>query len=283
MEAGGRAVLRGRQRNLYSLQTSARRTLNKFLQEKLKGASGGINYSESTVGEYQFAATEFDPGRATRFESTDALRAARRNAQAAGGVGKNPSTQTNIGRDAARNSRADVTKKDRKTPSPDKIKTAGLVPQTLRQADYVAEREMVIENTAAVPMLVFAKLYIDPDSPTGQLWHFVEVRKNSGMFETQYSDTNPQSGRALVARVVGIGDSTPKAKKKKPDSQVGYGQASRGEVNPQNSQAIEPLPESRATNSQVGYGQAVRETEVQMPVSRSIYDAGLNFPPFTAQ
>jgi hypothetical protein len=146
-----------------------------------------------------------------------------------------------------------VTKDDRVTPSPDKIVSARLVPQTLRQADIVAERDMIV-GEGKIPMWVFAKLYTDPSSPSGERWHFVEVRKNGGLFETQYSDTNPTSGRALLASVVGLGESA--SNKKKSDSQVGYEQATVEGVNPQRSPAIEPLPESQTADSQVGYGQA---------------------------
>jgi hypothetical protein len=45
----------------------------------------------------------------TRFESKDTSRAARGDSQAQARVGEDASSQTNIGRDAARNSRSDVT------------------------------------------------------------------------------------------------------------------------------------------------------------------------------
>jgi mannitol/fructose-specific phosphotransferase system IIA component len=144
-----------------------------------------------------------------------------------------------------------LTEDDRVTPKPNKIISARLIPQTLRQADFVGERDMVIEDSgvrAVIPMWVYAKLYTDPSSPTGQRWHFVEVRKNGNLFETQYSDTNPERGRALAATVVGIGDNAPR--KKKSDNQAGYAQANReaegGQAtSPPSPQGIEPLPESR--------------------------------------
>jgi hypothetical protein len=107
---------------------------------------------------------------------------------------------------------------DRKTPNPDKIASAPMVPQTLKQADFVARLQADYGNKT---YLVFAKLYKDAESPTGVRWHFVEAREDTGAFETQYSNTDPRRGRALQARVIGIGDSTPK---KKTPTEAGYAQ-----------------------------------------------------------
>ena len=127
-----------------------------------------------------------------------------------------------------------LTEEDRTTPNANKIATAPMVPQTLQQADFVARRDF-----EGRPFLVFAKLYSDPDSPTGVRWHFVEAREDTGAFETQYSDTDPQRGRAMAARVIGIGDSTPK--KKKALTEAGYAQGPSG-VSSSNPQGILPVP-----------------------------------------
>lgn len=125
-----------------------------------------------------------------------------------------------------------LTEEDRVTPSANKIATAPMVLQTLRQADFIARNDF-----EGRPFLVFAKLYTDPDSPTGVRWHFVEAREDTGTFETQYSDTDPKRGRALAAKVIGIGDSTPK--KKKALTEAGYAQGTAGE-SPSPLQGIEP-------------------------------------------
>jgi hypothetical protein len=116
-----------------------------------------------------------------------------------------------------------LTESDRLTPNADKIASAPMVPQTLRQADFVARTDF-----EGRPFLVFAKLYTDPDSPTGVRWHFVEAREDTGAFETQYSTTDPQRGRAMAAKVIGIGDATPK--KKKTPTEAGYAQETAGET-----------------------------------------------------
>ena len=128
-----------------------------------------------------------------------------------------------------------LTEEDRTTPNANKIATAPMVPQTLQQADFVARRDF-----EGRPFLVFAKLYTDPDSSTGVRWHFVEAREDTGAFETQYSDTDPKRGRALAARVIGIGDSTPK--KKKTLTGAGYAQGQAGGNIPAGSQGILPVP-----------------------------------------
>ena len=128
-----------------------------------------------------------------------------------------------------------LTEEDRTTPNANKIATAPMVPQTLQQADFVARRDF-----EGRPFLVFAKLYTDPDSSTGVRWHFVEAREDTGAFETQYSDTDPKRGRALAARVIGIGDSTPK--KKKALTGAGYAQGQAGGNIPAGSQGILPVP-----------------------------------------
>lgn len=125
-----------------------------------------------------------------------------------------------------------LTESDRTTPSDNKIASAPMVPQTLRQADFVARTDF-----EGRPFLVFAKLYTDPDSPTGARWHFVEAREDTGAFETQYSDTDPQRGRAMAAKVIGIGDATPK--KKKTPTEAGYAQGPSG-VSSSNPQGIGP-------------------------------------------
>ena len=126
-----------------------------------------------------------------------------------------------------------LTEEDRQTPNANKIATAPMIPQTLRQADFIARNDF-----EGRPFLVFAKLYTDPDSPTGVRWHFVEAREDTGAFETQYSDTDPKRGRALAASVIGIGDSTPK--KKKALTEAGYAQGQAGGNIPAGSQGIEP-------------------------------------------
>ena len=127
-----------------------------------------------------------------------------------------------------------LTEEDRTTPNADKIATAPMVPQTLQRADFIARRDF-----EGRPFLVFAKLYTDPDSPTGVRWHFVEAREDTGAFETQYSDTDPKRGRALAAKVIGVGDSTPK--KKKALTGAGYAQGTAGE-SPSPLQGILPVP-----------------------------------------
>ena len=104
-----------------------------------------------------------------------------------------------------------LTNKDRTTTKPDKVRTAALVPETLRYADVVSEFDMVTENEGRVPFIAFSKLYQDPESPTGQRWHTVEFHKNRMAFETQYSSPR-LDGRVAQAVVVGLGDSTPKNK-----------------------------------------------------------------------
>jgi hypothetical protein len=111
---------------------------------------------------------------------------------------------------------------DRQTPNANKVASAPMVPQTLRQADFVARLQAEYGNKT---YLVFAKLYKDTESPTGVRWHFVEAREDTGAFETQYSNTDPQRGRALQAKVIGIGDSTPK---KKTPTEAGYSQGTAG-------------------------------------------------------
>ena len=53
----------------------------------------------------------------------------------------------------------------------------------------------------------------------------MEAREETEDFETQYSDIDPKRGRALQAKVIGIGDSTPK---KKTPTEAGYAQGSAG-------------------------------------------------------
>jgi hypothetical protein len=122
---------------------------------------------------------------------------------------------------------------DRKTPNANKVASAPMVPQTLKQADFVARLQADYGNKT---YLVFAKLYKDAESPTGVRWHFVEAREDTGAFETQYSNTDPQRGRALQAKVIGIGDSTPK---KKTPTEAGYSQGTAGYA-PSQRQEIEP-------------------------------------------
>jgi hypothetical protein len=141
-----------------------------------------------------------------------------------------------------------LTENDRTTPNANKVATAQLIPQTLRQADFVARNDF-----EGRPFLVFAKLYTDPNSPTGVRWHFVEAREDTGAFETQYSDTNPQRGRALASKVIGIGDATPK--KKKALTEAGYAQGTAGE-SPSPLQDIEPDVSSGQGNPEkAGYAQ----------------------------
>ena len=142
-----------------------------------------------------------------------------------------------------------LTESDRTTPSANKIASAPMIPQTLRQADFVARNDF-----EGRPFLVFAKLYIDPNSPTGVRWHFVEAREDTGAFETQYSDTNPQSGRAMTAKVIGIGDATPK--KKKAPTEAGYAQGQAVENMLAGSQDIEPDVSS-------GQGEVLDNTNVE--------------------
>jgi hypothetical protein len=104
-----------------------------------------------------------------------------------------------------------LTESNRTTAKADKVRTAALVPETLQKADVVTEFTMTTEDEGRVPFVAFSKLYQDPESPTGQRWHTVEVRKNRMAFETQYSA--PKLGsRVADSRVVGLGDSTPKKK-----------------------------------------------------------------------
>jgi hypothetical protein len=126
-----------------------------------------------------------------------------------------------------------LTESDRTTPSANKIASAPMVPQTLRQADFVARTDF-----EGRPFLVFAKLYNDPESPTGVRWHFVEAREDTGAFETQYSTTDTQRGRAMAAKIIGVGDATPK-KKKAPTGEVGYAQELSGDSSSK-PQGIEP-------------------------------------------
>ena len=149
-----------------------------------------------------------------------------------------------------------LTESDRTTPSADKIASAPMVPQTLRQADFVARTEL-----EGRPFLVFAKLYNDPDSPTGVRWHFVEAREDTGAFETQYSSTNPQGGRAMAAKVIGIGESTPK--KKKTPTEAGYAQGPSG-VSSSNPQDVEPDVSS-------GQGEVLDNTNIES-VQRKILE-----------
>lgn len=125
-----------------------------------------------------------------------------------------------------------LTEADRTTPNANKVASAPMVPQTLRQADFVARTDF-----EGRPFLVFAKLYNDPESPTGVRWHFVEAREDTGAFETQYSTTDTQRGRAMAAKVIGIGDATPK--KKKTPTEAGYAQGP-SEVSSSNPQGIGP-------------------------------------------
>jgi hypothetical protein len=141
-----------------------------------------------------------------------------------------------------------LTENDRTTPNANKVATAQLIPQTLRQADFVARNDF-----EGRPFLVFAKLYTDPNSPTGVRWHFVEAREDTGAFETQYSDTNPQRGRALASKVIGIGDATPK--KQKALTEAGYAQGTAGE-SPSPLQGIEPDVSS-------GQGEVLDNTNVE--------------------
>ena len=139
---------------------------------------------------------------------------------------------------------------DRSTPSSDKVITAPLVLQTVQQADLVAERAMRFTDERGVegrvPVVVFAKLYNDPNSPTGVRWHFVEVRKNGMLFETQYSTTNrePMGGRAVDARVVGVGEQP--AKEKVRTEAGGFTQGIGPAQMPGDLQGKDALPTNRA-------------------------------------
>ena len=95
---------------------------------------------------------------------------------------------------------------DRATPNANKVASAPMIVQTLKQADFVASQD----PNGKFPVTTFVKLYNDPSSPSGIRWHFVETL--DGRFSTQYSSSDrvPDKGRALGLKVVRIGDSAPK-------------------------------------------------------------------------
>ena len=101
---------------------------------------------------------------------------------------------------------------DRATPNANKVASAPMVAQTVKQADFVATSE----DNKRFPVSTFVKLYDDPSSPSGIRWHFVETL--DGSFSTQYSSSDrlPDRGRALGLKVIRVGDSTPKKPKAVP-------------------------------------------------------------------
>ena len=95
---------------------------------------------------------------------------------------------------------------DRATPSANKVASAPMVVQTIKQADFVTSRQF-----DKSPVNTFVKLYDDPSSPTGLRWHFVETFSAEGDFITQYSSTDRKpTGRAMGSVITRIGDSAPK-------------------------------------------------------------------------
>ena len=95
---------------------------------------------------------------------------------------------------------------DRATPSANKVASAPMVVQTIKQADFVTSRQF-----DKSPVNTFVKLYDDPSSPTGLRWHFVETFSTEGDFITQYSSTDRKpTGRAMGSVITRIGDSAPK-------------------------------------------------------------------------
>lgn len=101
---------------------------------------------------------------------------------------------------------------DRATPSANKVASAPMVVQTIKQADFVTSRQFdkSFVNT-------FVKLYDDPSSPTGIRWHFVETFSAEGGFITQYSSTDRKpTGRAMGSAITRIGDPAPKTPKAVP-------------------------------------------------------------------
>ena len=95
---------------------------------------------------------------------------------------------------------------DRATPNVNKVASAPMIVQTIKQADFVTSRQFdkSLVNT-------FVKLYDDPSSPTGLRWHFVETFSTEGDFITQYSSTDRKpTGRAMGSVITRIGNSAPK-------------------------------------------------------------------------
>ena len=101
---------------------------------------------------------------------------------------------------------------DRATPNVNKVASAPMIVQTLKQADFVASQD----PNGKFPVTTFVKLYNDPSSPSGIRWHFVETL--DGRFSTQYSSSDrvPDKGRALGLKVIRVGDSAPKKLKAVP-------------------------------------------------------------------
>jgi hypothetical protein len=97
---------------------------------------------------------------------------------------------------------------DRKTFNDDKVRTASVIPQTIREADLVGTRDFKYRGRD-VDVITYAKLYNDPESPTGVRWHIVEAispkGKGAGYFDTQFSSIETDLGRALAARVIDSG------------------------------------------------------------------------------
>jgi hypothetical protein len=101
-----------------------------------------------------------------------------------------------------------LTKEDRETIAPDKVRSAGLIRQTLRQADFVLRDSGEQDGNYNGPhKKVFAKLY---DENGRRLWHFVVAAPN-GDFVTQFSTYEEDiSGRIRNAMVKNAGDRPPK-------------------------------------------------------------------------
>lgn len=96
------------------------------------------------------------------------------------------------------------------------------------------------------------------------MWLFVEARQNGGLFETQYSSTYPQKGRALAAKVVGVGDSAPKNKKS--GNRVGYAEVSKA-AEAAGNPSIEPLPENR---NKLDENQKLERLQAEIPEPRNL-------------
>ena len=107
------------------------------------------------------------------------------------------------------------------TPDADKVRTAPLIFQTVRQADLAGDfqTEFTQRQNAAVDDSRFhktdrfyIKLYNDPESPTGVRWHTV-VTDHDGNFVTQFSSPELGGNAANRGTVTAAGQRAPKTKK----------------------------------------------------------------------